>query len=54
MYSHCPQWHYVGKENVHNYFSRSSNMDHRDMEASENNPKAERELREKAMELIKL
>lgn len=29
-------------------------MDHRDMEASENNPKAERELREKAMELIKL
>jgi hypothetical protein len=28
-------------------------MDRRDMEASENNPKAERELRERAMELIK-
>ena len=28
-------------------------MDRHDMEASENNPKAERELRERAMELIK-
>lgn len=34
------------------FFSRSPNMDHRDMKASEHSPKAERELRERAMELI--